>query len=379
MATAKRDYYEVLGVERSATEEDIKRAFRKLAMQYHPDRNKEADAETRFKEVNEAYEVLSDPDKRARFDRFGTVDGADGFGRGFEGADAFTGFGDIFDAFFGGQGANRNRQGPTQGRDLRYAIEIDFEEAVFGTEKEIELTRREHCEHCQGRGMEPGTQLARCPACNGSGEVRRVQQSLFGQFVNVVACPTCHGEGQRIVTPCTECKGAGQTTKGRRIAVKVPAGIDNGQQLRLTGEGEAGGKGGPAGSLYVVFSVRDHPEFDREGEHILYTMPINFVEATLGVTASVPTLDGPTELKIPAGTQFGQQFRIKGKGVPHVRTGIRGDEIVTVHVVVPDKLSEEQKVLLKQLAQTFPEMGKIGDEDDKGFLDKLKGALGGKD
>lgn len=376
MATAKRDYYEVLSVERSASEEDIKKAFRRLAFQYHPDRNKEPDAEARFKEVNEAYEVLSDPEKRARYDRYGTVDGPEGLGRGFEGFEGFSGFGDIFDAFFGGA-ATRTRQGPQPGRDLRYALEIDFVEAVFGTQKELELQRHERCSRCRGRGMEPGTELTRCSTCNGAGEVRRVQQSLFGQFVNVVICPTCHGEGQRIATPCTQCNGQGHELQTRRIAVKLPQGVDEGTQVRINGEGEAGYRGAPAGNLYVHLSVRPHKNFSRRGDDILYAFSLNLVQAALGATVTVPTLEGPQELKVPPGTQFGEQFRLKGKGAPHLRSGARGDQIVTVKVVVPDKLTDQQRQLLQELASTFPGGEDLKEEDDKGLLDKIKDALGG--
>ena len=374
MATKKRDFYEVLEIERTASEEDIKKAFRRLAFQYHPDRNKESDAEARFKEINEAYGVLSDPEKRSRYDRYGTVDGAE-TGRGFEGFEG-RGFGDIFDAFFGGS-STRTRQGPLQGQDLQYRVTLDMEEAIFGVEKQLDVQRRERCVNCRGAGAEPGTQPVRCQVCNGRGEVRRVQESLFGQFVNVATCSTCQGEGQRIGSPCTKCRGRGHEVQSRRIGVKIPPGVDEGTQVRVTGEGEAGLRGGPPGNLYVMISLRPHKLFRRRGDDILYTLPINVIYATLGGTASVPTLDGPDELKIPAGAQFGEQFRLKGKGVPNVRSGVRGDQVVMLKVVVPDKLTDEQRKLLLAFSRTFPGGEALQDEEDKGVLDKLKDFLVG--
>ena len=374
MATAKRDYYEVLGVERNASDEEMKKAFRKLAFQYHPDRNKEPEAEARFKEINEAYEVLTDPEKRQRYDQFGPEGVTGGAGAGFEGFQGFEGFGDIFDAFFGGTAA-RTRQGPQQGRDLRVQVNLTFEEAVFGAEKPVQVQRSERCERCRGNRCEPGTQPARCAGCNGSGEVRRVQSSIFGQFVNVATCPTCQGDGQRINTPCTQCKGTGRERHVRTLSVKIPAGVEDGTQVRLTSEGEAGGRGGPAGSLYVYLAVAEHPVFTREGDDLLMTLELNVAQAALGATLTFDMLDGQHTLHVPAGTQTSDMFRVKGKGVPHLRATGRGDLLATAQVTVPEKLTDEQKRLFAALAVTFD--GDAPPDDDKGLLGKIKDALGG--
>lgn len=366
MAT-KRDYYEVLGLDRSASEEEIKRAFRKLAFQYHPDRNKEDGAEEKFKEINEAYGVLSDPEKRTTYDRFGQVGG--GFGRGFGDFDIFRGFGDIFDSFFGGA-TTATRRGPRQGTDLRYNLTIPFEEAVFGCEKEIETWRIENCSLCHGVGCEPGNQPSRCPECNGTGQVRRVQRSSFGRFVNVTTCNRCGGDGRIITKPCPQCQGSGREEKARRIVVNIPAGVDDGSQIRLSGEGNAGSWGGGAGNLYVILSVPEHPFFKRRGDDILYDLPINFAQAALGDEVEVPTVDNPILLKIPPGTQTGKLFRLKQKGVPHLRRGGRGDQLVMVHVVTPETLTEEQQRLFQELAKTLVKatMPKEG----KGFFQRLR-------
>ncbi len=374
MATAKRDYYEVLGVERNASEEEMKKAFRKLAFQYHPDRNKEPEAEARFKEINEAYEVLSDPEKRQRYDQFGPDGVNGGGGAGFEGFQGFEGFGDIFDAFFGGTAA-RTRQGPQQGRDLRVQVSLTFEESVFGAEKPVQVQRSERCERCRGNRCEPGSQPARCATCNGSGEVRRVQSSIFGQFVNVATCPTCQGDGQRIDTPCTQCKGTGRERHVRTLSVKIPAGVEDGTQVRLTSEGEAGTRGGPAGSLYVYLAVAEHPLFTREGDDLLMPLDLNVAQAALGTTITFNTLDGQHTLHVPAGTQTSDTFRVKAKGVPHLRANGRGDLLVTAQVTVPEKLTDEQKRLFAALAATFD--GSAPPDDDKGLLGKIKDALGG--
>ena len=314
MAT-KRDYYEVLGIDRGASEEDIKRAFRKLAFKYHPDHNREDGAEEKFKEINEAYEVISDPDKRAKYDRFGHA-GIEGFGRGFEGFDIFGGFGDIFDTFFGGA-TTATRRGPQRGSDIRYGLKISFEEAVFGCEKELEVSRIENCSMCHGIGSRPGTQPTRCPNCNGTGQVRRTQQSIFGRFVNVTTCERCHGDGRVITDPCPQCHGTGKERKTRSVTVEVPAGVEYGSQIRRSGEGDAGVWGGSPGNLYVTLQVEEHELFTRSGDDILYDLPINFAQAALGDEVEFPTLDGDATLKIPPGTQSGRIFRIKGRGVPH--------------------------------------------------------------
>ncbi|GAI19976.1 unnamed protein product, partial [marine sediment metagenome] len=264
----KPDYYEVLGIARDATDEEIKRAFRKLAFKHHPDHNREDGAADKFKEINEAYEVLSNPDKRATYDRFGHRGGEGLFGQGFEGFD-FGGFGDIFDAFFG-RTTTATRQAPQRGADIHYRATITFEEAAFGSEKEINISRTENCSLCQGTGSKPGSQPSRCPNCNGNGQVRRVQQSLFGRFTNITTCPQCHGEGSIITEPCPQCRGKGREKRQRSILVKIPAGVDDGTQIRLSGEGDSGIKGGPSGNLYVTLSVKQHEFFTRDGDDILY-------------------------------------------------------------------------------------------------------------
>jgi len=369
MAT-KRDYYEVLGVDRSASEAEIKRAFRKLAFQYHPDRNREDGAEEKFKEVNEAFEVLSDPERRASYDRFGHI--GEGFGPGFADSDIFRGFGDIFDAFFGGA-TTATRRGPQRGSDLRYGLPISFEEAVFGCEKEIKIERIETCSLCHGVGSKPGIQPSRCAECNGTGQVRRMQRSIFGRFVNVITCPRCGGDGRLITDPCPQCRGSGKEQKRRRIAVRVPAGVDDGFQIRISGEGNAGTRGGGSGDLYIVLSVKEHPFFKRHDDDILYDLAINFAQAALGDEVEVPTVDSPFSLKIPPGTQMGKFFRLKGKGVPHLRGGGRGDQIVMVHVVTPHSLDEHQQALFEELAKTLGATSMP--KEQKGFFQRIKDAF----
>ena len=370
---SKRDYYEVLGVDSNASAAEIKKAFRKLAMQSHPDRNKDHGAEERFKEINEAYEVLCDPEKRAAYDRFGHA-GPQGFGgRGFEGFD-FGGFGDIFEAFFGGTGTAR-RAGPRQGDDLRYSLTISFEEAVFGCEKEVEIVRTAVCSVCHGTKSEPGSQPERCSVCNGTGEVRRAQRSIFGQFINVTACSQCRGEGRIITKPCTNCREQGKERVAHKVAIKVPPGVDEGIHIRLNGEGDVGRNGGSPGNLYVTLSVRKHKFFKRDGDHILYELPINFTQAALGDEVEIPTLDDGFTLKIPAGCQNGRIFRLKEKGVPHLRGHGRGDQLVRVHVVTPQSLDDKQRKLLKELAKGLGEA--TLPHEDKSFFDKIKDTFGG--
>jgi len=375
VATAsKRDYYEVLGVARTASDDDIKKAFRRLARQYHPDVNKSKDAEAQFKEINEAYEVLSDPQKRQMYDQFGHDGPRMGAGAGFD-SFGFGGFNDIFQTFFGGQAAGR--RGPQRGTDLRYNLTLTFEEAVFGIDKELDIPRAETCGACQGSGAEPGTSPSRCPSCNGTGEIRRVQQSIFGQFVNVVMCERCQGEGRVITTPCQTCRGGGRVRVTKRVSLKVPAGVDTGSQIRLTGEGEAGPRGGPNGNLYVSITVRKHAFFERDGQDILYKLPINFAQAALGDEVEVPTIDGKVMLKIPAGTQGGKVFRLKDKGVPNVRGGGRGDQHVFVNVVTPTELSAKERELFEQLRSVSKKAPLPGDrEKSGGIFDKVKGAFG---
>ncbi len=347
----KRDYYEVLGIDRNATDEKIKSAFRKLAFKYHPDHNHESGAEGKFKEINEAYEVLANPEKRAAYDRFGH-DATEGFfGQGFEGVD-FGGFGDIFDAFFG-RAATATRHAPQPGADLHHKLTITFEEAAFGVEKEINILRTENCSVCQGLGYPPDSQPSPCPNCNGSGQIHRVQQSIFGRFTNIATCPQCQGEGQIITKPCPRCHGTGKEKHQRSIPVKIPAGVENGSQIRLSGEGDAGTRGGPPGSLYLSLSVKEHEFFKRDGDNILYELPLNFAQAALGAELEVPTLEGNVRLKVPSGSQTGQVFQLKNKGISHLYGRGRGDQLVTLLVVTPDSLTERQRQLLEDLAKTL--------------------------
>jgi molecular chaperone DnaJ len=349
--TTKRDYYDVLGVSRNASHEEIKKAFRKLAFQYHPDRNRDDGAEARFKEVNEAYEVLSDEDKRAAYDRYGHSGADNLFGRGFEGFD-FGGFGDIFEAFFGGT-STTTRRGPRNGSDLRYKVSLTFEEAALGCEKEIEIKRTELCDTCHGTGSKPGVKPMRCPNCDGTGQVRRVQRSLFGQFIQSAVCNQCRGEGSIITDPCPDCKGSGFQKQKRRIAVKVPAGVDDGNGVKLRGEGDAGSRGGSPGNLYVMLSVAEHDFFVREGDKVIYDLPVSFTEAALGTEIDVPTLYGDTRLKIPAGSQTDKVFRLKDKGIAHVNSSGRGDQLVRLRVVTPDSLNKEQRNLFEELSKSL--------------------------
>ena len=347
----KRDYYEVLGVSREATDEEIKRAFRKLAFKHHPDHNREDGTAENFKEVNEAYEVLSDANKRVAYDRFGHG-GSEGFlGRGFEGFD-FGGFGDIFEAFFGGA-STTTRQAPKRGNDLRYKIVISFEEAALGCEKEIEITRTEKCSTCHGTGSKPGTQPRRCPGCDGTGQIRRVQRSLFGQFINTAVCSQCQGEGRIITDHCRECKGAGVQKRKRRVSVRVPPGVDDGNGIRLNDEGDAGWRGGSPGNLYVVLSVARHEFFTREGDNVLFELPVSFAQAALGAEVEVPTLYGKSKLKIPSGSQTGRLFQLKDRGIPHLHRSGRGDQLVRLLVVTPESLTKEQRQMFEELAKSM--------------------------
>jgi molecular chaperone DnaJ len=374
---AKRDYYEILGVQRNASEEEIKKAFRRLARQYHPDVNKEKGAEAQFKEINEAYEVLGDPQKRRAYDRFGHAGVGAGAGAG-AGSNPFEGFGfgsfnDLFEQIFAGAaGTAGTRRGAQRGADLRYDLTLSFEEAVRGTQKEIEIPRWESCPTCRGNGAQPGTSTQRCTACNGTGEIRRVQQSIFGQFVNVMVCDRCRGEGRVITTPCDRCHGQGRVRNVRKVAVNIPAGVDDGISVRVTGEGEAPQRGGTPGNLFVALSVKPHEYFKRQGTDILYEMPVSFAEATMGAEVEVPTLDGKEMLKIPAGTQSGRVFRLKGKGVPVVHSSTRGDELITVKVVTPQTLTGRQKELLREFAEIERQQNERGQHN---LFDKIKDAL----
>jgi molecular chaperone DnaJ len=366
----KRDYYAILGVSRDASEDDVKKAFRRLAKQYHPDANQgNTAAEEQFKEIGEAYQVLSDPEKRQLYDRYGHNPPQGGFGD-FTG---FGGFADIFEEFFGMGTRASTRRGPQPGAHLKYNLTIAFEEAVFGAERELEIPRLETCTHCHGRGAEPGTTPVRCPQCQGSGQVRRVQQSIFGSFVNVTPCPRCDGGGEVVSTPCATCKGNKRVQNTRKLKVAIPAGVDDGTQIRLAGEGEAGLRNGPAGNLYIVVSVKKHPLFQREGTDLLLDLPINVAQAMLGDEINVPTLEGEIAFTIPPGTQHGRTFRLKEQGVPHLRRNGRGDLIVTVQVSIPQRLSEKQKAILREFAKTL-EREPI-EPRDKGMFGKVKDAF----
>src|ERR1700704_3713701 len=361
----KRDYYEVLGVSRTASAEELKRAYRKLALQFHPDRNpNDPQAESRFKEINEAYEVLSDQSKRQRYDTFGhSAQGAQGFDFGTN---------DILDMFFGQAAAGRGRTGPRRGVDLRLDLRLTFEEAVFGVERELTIPRAEACAACQGTGAEAGTSPQTCPQCRGAGQVRRATQSIFGQIVNVATCPRCNGEGKVIEKPCRTCGGSGHRPGEKKVRVNIPAGVDSGSQMRLTGEGEVGPRGGEACDLYIVIQVKAHSVLRRNGTDVVYELPLSVAQAALGDTVEIPTVDGPERLEIPPGTQYGKTIRIHGRGVPHLRSGRRGDQLVYVRVVIPTNLTEEQKQARRQLGGVSGKPQHI----EKGFFDKFKHVIG---
>lgn len=376
---AKRDYYEVLGVSRNASEDELKSAFRRLARKYHPDVNGAPDAEEKFKEINEAYGVLSDQEKRAAYDRFGhdAVKGANG-GPGFQTVD-FSDFADIFgDMFgfggFGGRSRATSRTAPRRGGDLQYQVTLSFKEAVFGTEKEIDITKDETCPTCSGSGAKPGTNPRTCPECGGRGEVRQTRQTLLGSMVQVTTCPACGGQGEVISDPCSTCQGSGRVRKTRRKKVSIPAGVDDGTRIRLAGEGQPGNNNGPPGDLYLVIRVRPHKYFRRRNNDILLDLNVNIAQATLGAEVKVPTVDGDVMLKIPPATQPGKIIRMRGKGVPHLRNNSRGDQLVVVNVAIPNRLDEEERQLFERLAEKM-------DSDvlpqERGFLDRLKSVLGG--
>ena len=369
---ANRDYYEILGVPTNASDEQIKKAFRRLAFQYHPDHNEDAGAEDRFKEINEAYEVLSDAEKRASYDRYGRVATSGSYG--FEDF-GFGGLGDIFDAFFGGTTTRARRRAPQKGPDLQARLDLSFEEAVFGTDKQFEISRVENCSVCLGVGSEPGTNPQRCPNCDGNGEVRRIQQSLFGRFVHTATCPRCHGEGTIISQPCPQCKGSGRQRVKRKLRIGVPPGVDERYTLRFNREGEAGVYGGSPGDVYVSFSVRPHEFFVRKGTDILYELPINFAQAALGDNIEVPTMHGKTVLKIPPGTQNEKVFRLKGKGVPRPDDRNKGDQLVIIRVITPQSLTDDQSRLFEELAGTLPAAEMSGGEH-QGIIDKIRSAFG---
>ncbi len=357
--TTARDYYEILGVSKDASAEEIKKAYRKLAMQYHPDRNKEADAEDKFKEISEAYAVLSDPEKKAQYDRFGHA-GIDGryseedIFRNADFGDIFGemgGLGDIFDMFFGG-GHSRRRRGPARGSDLRYDLSITLEEAATGISKNISVPRMENCETCGGSGAKPGTQPKTCSVCQGRGQVTHARNTPFGRFMTTTPCRECGGEGRIIDTPCSECRGSGKVKRVRKISVKVPKGADAGMRLMVRGEGEPGDPGAPPGDLYVFIHVEPHDIFERVGDDIVYEAPISFTQAALGASIMVPTLHGKVKMNIPEGTQTHSLFRLKGKGMPRLQGRGEGDQHVRVIVRTPADLTEDQKELLRQFEES---------------------------
>ncbi len=374
----KRDYYEVLGVAKDADEATIKKAYRQLAKKYHPDVNPgDKDAEEKFKEVNEAYQTLSDPQKRASYDQFGPDGPQAGFGgggggfggfSGFEGG-GFGGFEDIFSSFFGGGMGGQQRNGPIPGDDLRYDLTISFEEAAMGCEKEINLVRDEECPTCNGTGAKPGTKVDTCPNCHGTGQERVITNTPIGRIQNVRTCSRCHGAGKIITEPCVKCHGRGKVRVSKRRTIKVPAGIDNGQVLTIRGQGGLGERGGPAGDLLIVITVRPHRLFKRRDDNLYIEMPLTFTQAALGAELDIPTLEKPVKYRFPEGTQPGQVFTLRGQGVTHLRGGGKGDLYVTAVVDIPKKLTEKQKELLRQFDGTTTERQY---EKRKTFLDRLR-------
>lgn len=379
----KRDYYEVLGVDKGASAEDIKKAYKKMARKYHPDLNRDdpKTAEEKFKEVNEAYDVLKDPQKKAQYDQFGHdafsggMGGGGGFG-GFGQGGGFGGFGsggmdDIFDMFFGGAGGRHQSRGPQpeRGSDLRYDLEITFEEAAFGKEVELNIPRTENCSSCHGTGAATGTSPESCPDCGGTGMRQTVQNTPFGRMVNQTTCGRCHGTGKIVKNPCSECHGTGHKKVRSKIKVSIPKGIDNGQRVRVRGGGEAGRLGGGNGDLYVYIFIKPHNIFQRQGNDVIVEVPISFVQAALGDKVHVPTLDGPVEVKIPAGTQSGKILRLREKGVPHLRGTGRGDEHVVIKVLTPQNLNARQKELLKEFGEIS---GDKVNPEQKSFFDNIK-------
>lgn len=381
----KRDYYDVLGVSKTASDDELKKAYRKLSKKYHPDINKDADAEDKYKEIQEAYENLSDPQKRAAYDQYGFAGANGGFGggaggfSGFDGFDGFSsggfsggfgGFEDIFSSFFGGGGSSQaSATAPRQGDDLQYRINLTFEEAVFGVEKEIKYNREEICHTCDGSGAKPGTEAVTCPKCGGRGQVQVARETPIGRVMSTQTCDVCHGTGKEIKDPCPTCHGEGREKVAHTVKVKVPAGVETGQQMRLAGQGDAGVNGGPYGDLYVIFNVKESKKFHREGSEVYYDLPISFIQATLGAEVEVPTVHGNVKLKIPAGTQTGTKFRLRGKGAPRLNGNSNGDQTVTVNIVTPKKLNDEQRKALEAFAKAS---GEDVNPQKEGFFDKIK-------
>ena len=376
MAEQKRDYYEVLGITKGASEDEIKKAYKKMARKYHPDLNPgDKEAEEKFKEVNEAYEVLSDPDKKARYDQYGHAGVDPNFGAGgagFDGSFDFGDLGDIFGSFFGGGfggGRRTNPNAPQRGESIRMSLAISFEEAAFGCEKEVTVDRMEQCGACHGSGCAPGTSPEVCPDCHGSGQVQVRRQTPMGVFASTSPCPKCGGKGQIIHQPCKDCHGTGSARKRKTIQASIPAGIDNGQTISIRGQGNAGKNGGPAGDLLITITIRPHELFRREGTSVLCEAPITFAQAVLGAELVIPTIDGKVKYDLPEGTQSGTTFRLKGKGIPSIPGRGRGDQYVTVYIETPRNLNKEQKEALKKFAET---MGDNNYEERKKFFKKNK-------
>lgn len=374
----KRDYYETLGVARSATPEEIKKAYRQMARKYHPDVNKDdPNATEKFKEINDANEVLSDPQKRSAYDQYGhdAFDpnrGAGGFG-GFDSNDMGGGFGDIFDMIFGnGQTGRRRRTGPQRGADREVRLEVNFEDAVFGTEKEFQLPRMETCDKCNGNGAEPGSSIKTCPQCKGTGQMKTIQSTPFGRFETARTCTMCRGEGKTIEKPCSSCQGTGKVRKNRTINVRIPAGIDSGSRLRIQGEGEQGIYGGPSGDLYITIVVKPHTMFKRDGYNLICNMGIDFVQAALGAEIDIPLLGGAEHtLIIPEGTQPGDVITVRGKGIPHLHSHRSGDLRVIINVKIPTKMNKRQRELLSNFYE-----GNEAKQNRKGIIDRFKDAMG---
>ncbi|MGM8364629.1 molecular chaperone DnaJ [Virgibacillus sp. W0181] len=360
---SKRDYYDVLGINKNSSKEEIRKAYRKLARKYHPDVNKEADAEEKFKEAKEAYEVLGNEQKRAQYDQFGhaATDGQ-GFGAG---ASDFSGFGDIFDMFFGG-GQRQDPNAPRQGADLQYTMVLDFEEAIFGKEAEVSIPKEEDCDTCNGSGAKPGTKPKTCSYCKGTGQLNTEQNTPFGRVVNRRVCHHCQGSGKIIPEKCSTCGGSGKVKKHTKVKISIPAGIDEGQQIRVSGRGDAGINGGPPGDLFVVIQIKSHDFFVREGDNIYCELPVTFTQAALGDEIEVPTVHGKVSIKVPAGTQTGRTFRLKGKGVPNVRGYGHGDQHIQIRVVTPTKLTSRQKELLSEFNE-ISENDPVVEQDDSIF------------